>query len=166
MDWFGHHDCGVRAYGECVCCRDAVEKTLQGCGCKQLYEDAGEDLVAHECRANRLSSASARAVLTSTATHNGLWFIAFAHSGKGLRKNMAMALAWSATPISSATYNTSDLIFYVFLLFVKRNRKSLRGCFTSVLMSEFVSGGLLPWCIQTHFHEFRVCLRLRSLPSS
>ena len=52
--------------------------------------------------------------------------------GKGLRKNMAMALAWSATPISSATYNTFDLIFCVFLLFVKRNRKSLCACFTNV----------------------------------
>ena len=132
MDWFGHHDCGVRAYGECVCCRDAVEDALQGCGCKQLHEDAGENLIAHKRRACRFPSAAARTVLTSSATHNRLWFVAFARFGKGLRKNMAMALAWSATPISSATYNTFDLIFCVFLLFVKRNRKSLCACFTNV----------------------------------
>ena len=56
---------------------------------------------------------------------------------------MAMALAWSATPISSATYNTFNLIFYVFLLFVKRNRKSLCACFTNVLMCKVALGNPL-----------------------
>ena len=139
---------------------------MQGCGCKQLHEDAGENIIAHKRRASRLPSTAARAVLTSSATHNRLRFIAFARFGKGLRKNMAMALAWPATPISSATYNTFDLIFCVFLLFVKRNRKSLCACFTNVLMCKAVSGNPLFWCVKAHTQGFLVRLRLRPLPYS